>query len=79
MVKRLLIFLIRIYQKWLSPLLGQRCRFYPSCSSYAKESLETHGALKGGWLTLRRLVKCGPWHPGGLDEVPGQGADSGER
>ena len=62
--------LIRGYQIFVSPLLGPRCRFYPSCSSYALEALAAHGAARGIWLTLRRLGRCHPWHPGGYDPVP---------
>ena len=65
-----LIALIRVYQLFLSPLLGNHCRFYPSCSQYAREALERHGVLLGGWLAIRRLSRCHPWHPGGLDPVP---------
>lgn len=61
---------VRFYRKVLSPLIPPSCRFYPSCSAYAVESLTRHGALRGVYLTLRRLLKCGPWHPGGLDPVP---------
>jgi putative membrane protein insertion efficiency factor len=66
----LLLVPVRIYRKWISPLLPPSCRFYPSCSAYAVEALTVHGALRGSWLTLRRLLRCGPWHPGGLDPVP---------
>ena len=69
-MKYLFIFLIRIYQLCLSPFLGQCCRFAPSCSAYAQEAIETHGVLKGTWLMCKRLVKCGPWHPGGYDPIP---------
>lgn len=62
--------LIRSYQLFISPLLGPRCRFYPTCSHYALEALDTHGALKGSWLALRRILRCHPWHPGGFDPVP---------
>lgn len=62
--------LIRFYQLGISPLLGPCCRFYPSCSHYAQEAIDTHGLRCGGWLTLRRLVRCHPWHPGGVDPVP---------
>ena len=65
-----LIALIRVYQLFLSPLLGNHCRFYPSCSQYAREALERHGVLRGGWLAIRRLSRCHPWHPGGVDPVP---------
>jgi hypothetical protein len=57
--------------RWLaSPLIAPSCRFHPSCSEYALEALERHGALRGGWLAARRLCRCGPWHPGGHDPVP---------
>jgi putative membrane protein insertion efficiency factor len=62
--------LIRGYQIFVSPLLGPRCRFFPTCSSYALEALATHGAARGLWLTLRRLGRCHPWHSGGFDPVP---------
>jgi hypothetical protein len=62
--------LIRIYQWTLSPLLGRNCRFYPTCSNYALEAIHHHGVLRGGWLTLRRLGKCHPFHPGGFDPPP---------
>lgn len=65
-----LIFLIRIYRYALSPLMGAHCRFYPSCSCYAQTAIEQHGALRGSWLALRRLARCHPWHPGGVDPVP---------
>jgi putative membrane protein insertion efficiency factor len=61
---------IRIYRHFVSPLLGPHCRFHPSCSTYALEALERHGPLRGGWLALGRLVRCGPWTPGGHDPVP---------
>jgi putative membrane protein insertion efficiency factor len=69
-MKALLLLLLRLYQLCLSPLLGQRCRFYPSCSSYAMEAIAKHGTLKGGMLAARRLGRCHPWHPGGVDPVP---------
>ncbi|MBX3718714.1 MAG: membrane protein insertion efficiency factor YidD [Parachlamydiales bacterium] len=69
-MKYLFIFLVRLYQLTLSPFLGKRCRFYPSCSDYAIDAVKKHGAWKGSWLTAKRLVKCQPWHPGGVDEVP---------
>ncbi|ANF58108.1 membrane protein insertion efficiency factor YidD [Halotalea alkalilenta] len=69
-VSRPLIWLVRGYQYLISPLLGPRCRFWPSCSSYAIEAIETHGPLRGGWLALKRILKCHPWHPGGVDPVP---------
>jgi uncharacterized protein len=66
----LLTGLIGAYQRWISPFLGNRCRFHPSCSVYAKTAIEVHGAAKGSWLALRRLLKCQPFHPGGFDYVP---------
>lgn len=65
-----LLMAIRAYQRWLSPLLGQHCRFAPSCSAYAAHALVSHGLLRGGWLAVRRLVRCHPFHPGGHDPVP---------
>lgn len=62
---------IRAYQLGLSGFLGNRCRFYPSCSSYAMEAIDRHGAVKGSGLALSRLAKCHPLHPGGVDLVPG--------
>jgi putative membrane protein insertion efficiency factor len=62
--------LIRIYQLTVSPLLGPRCRFYPSCSHYALEALERFGFLRGSWLALKRIGRCHPWNPGGIDPVP---------
>jgi len=67
---RLAVILIRLYQWTLSPLLGQNCRFYPSCSHYALEAVTRFGVLRGGWLSARRLSRCHPWHPGGVDPVP---------
>lgn len=61
---------IRAYQYFLSPFLGQNCRFYPSCSVYAQEAIETHGALKGSVLAVKRIACCNPFHPGGFDPVP---------
>ncbi|UJF24689.1 membrane protein insertion efficiency factor YidD [Suttonella sp. R2A3] len=69
-MKWVLIRLIRLYRLVLSPIMGQQCRFEPTCSRYGEEAIETHGALKGGWLTIKRIVKCGPWHRGGYDPVP---------
>jgi len=70
LVVRGLVWLLRIYQVHVSPAFPPTCRFYPSCSAYAVEALTVHGALRGTWLTIRRLLRCGPWHPGGLDPVP---------
>jgi len=62
--------LIRFYQYALSPFLGSRCRFFPSCSAYAAEAVEKYGALRGVVLGLKRLAHCHPWHPGGFDPLP---------
>lgn len=67
---QLLVLFVRSYQLFISPMLGPRCRFHPTCSQYAIESLRTHGALKGTWLTLKRLGRCHPLHPSGYDPVP---------
>jgi uncharacterized protein len=81
-VKYILILLLRGYRWLISPLLmaitqtfmgpdgGQRCRYYPSCSGYALEAVEVHGALRGSWLAVRRVARCHPWAPGGVDNVP---------
>lgn len=69
-MKKFLVFLVRCYCKYLSPLKRPCCRFYPTCSQYALEALEKYGALKGSWLALRRILKCHPWHEGGIDPVP---------
>jgi putative membrane protein insertion efficiency factor len=69
-VKRVLIALLRGYQLAISPMFGQTCRYYPSCSSYAVEAISTHGALRGSWLAIKRLGRCHPWTPGGVDHVP---------
>ncbi|WP_083893610.1 membrane protein insertion efficiency factor YidD [Herbaspirillum sp. B65] len=70
-MKTPLLLLLRAYKLGVSPFLGQNCRFYPSCSDYAAEAVRLHGALKGSLLAGKRLCKCHPWHPGGLDFVPG--------
>ena len=69
-MKRLLLAIIRAYQFLLSPWVGNQCRFYPTCSHYAAEAIERHGAVRGSWLALRRIGRCHPWHPGGMDPVP---------
>ena len=70
MIRRALLRLIAFYSQAISPALPPRCRFYPTCSAYAAEAITRHGAARGSWLALRRLVKCAPWHPGGVDLVP---------
>ena len=69
-MSRLLLALIGAYRRWISPLLGPRCRFAPSCSAYAQEALVRHGAARGSWLAVRRIARCHPFHPGGHDPVP---------
>ncbi len=69
-MKQILIALIRLYQISLSPFFGQHCRFTPSCSHYAIESLQIYGVVKGFWLMIKRLSRCHPWHVGGYDAVP---------
>lgn len=69
MIRRLAIGLLGFYQVALSPRLGRNCRFFPSCSQYAREAIEVHGVLRGSVLALRRLGRCQPFHPGGYDPV----------
>ena len=69
-MKTLLLSILRGYQYALRPLFGANCRFYPSCSDYAREAIERHGTSKGVWLALRRVARCHPYHPGGIDPVP---------
>ncbi|MES9812858.1 MAG: membrane protein insertion efficiency factor YidD [Candidatus Thiodiazotropha sp.] len=69
-MRRIVISLIKLYQTILSPFVGQHCRFYPSCSTYALEALEKHGTLQGLWLSVKRVSRCHPWHEGGVDPVP---------
>ncbi|MGG0341408.1 membrane protein insertion efficiency factor YidD [Priestia megaterium] len=70
MIAKLLPLLIKGYQKGISPFLPARCRFYPTCSQYGVESIKRFGAVKGSYLTVKRILKCHPFHPGGIDEVP---------
>jgi putative membrane protein insertion efficiency factor len=65
-----LVLFVRAYQMVLSPLMPPACRYYPSCSNYAIEALEKHGAWRGGWMAVRRILRCHPFHPGGFDPVP---------
>ncbi|MBD0293020.1 MAG: membrane protein insertion efficiency factor YidD [Jiangellaceae bacterium] len=71
---RLLVVLLKAYRMFISPLYGQVCRYYPSCSAYALGAVQTHGALRGSWLAIRRLARCHPWTPGGVDLVPPRGS-----
>ncbi len=75
---RLLALPVRGYRLILSPWLGWSCRYQPTCSQYALDALESHGALRGGWLALRRIARCNPWGGSGYDPVPGSGCDCGE-
>ena len=70
-MKWLAIKLVRAYQLLLSPVLGNSCRYFPTCSSYMIQAIELHGVFKGGWMGLRRIGRCHPWHEGGIDPVPG--------
>lgn len=70
MMARVLIWIVKAYQLLLSPFFGQQCRFYPTCSHYAVEALQKHGAIRGSYYTLRRLLRCHPWCDGGHDPVP---------
>ncbi|MFO3688537.1 membrane protein insertion efficiency factor YidD [Staphylococcus felis] len=70
MLKTVLIGLIRIYQRFISPLTPPSCRFYPTCSNYTLEAIRVHGAIKGTWLGVKRILKCHPFHKGGFDPVP---------
>lgn len=70
MIDRLLIAMLRTYKRFVSPLLGPRCRFHPSCSQYAMDAIAMHGVARGGWLAARRVMRCHPLNPGGHDPVP---------
>ncbi|RLQ97847.1 membrane protein insertion efficiency factor YidD [Falsibacillus albus] len=72
MLKYIFIKLIRVYQKFISPIKPPSCRFYPTCSHYGLEAVQRFGAIKGGWLAIKRISKCHPMHPGGFDDVPEQ-------
>ncbi len=69
-MKKIMMTLIRFYQREISPLYPPRCRYIPTCSEYALQAVEKYGALRGGWLALRRLLRCHPFHKGGYDPVP---------
>lgn len=68
-MKTILIVLIKGYRKYISPLLGSNCRFHPTCSAYSLQAIEKYGALKGSWLSIKRIVKCHPFHKGGYDPL----------
>ena len=70
MAKSILLFLIRCYRLFISPLFPPCCRFYPTCSTYAMQAIEKYGAAKGGWLAFKRIMRCHPFHDGGYDPVP---------
>ena len=70
MMKTILIGLIRFYQKYISPLKGRTCRFYPTCSDYSLNAIKKYGAIKGSYLAIKRILKCHPFHPGGHDPLP---------
>ena len=69
MLKKILLFVIKIYQKGISPYLGRRCRFYPTCSEYSKQAIIKYGAVKGSYLAIKRILKCHPFHKGGYDPL----------
>jgi putative membrane protein insertion efficiency factor len=69
-VQTIVLALIRFYQRWISIILPSSCRFYPSCSQYTYQAIEKYGVLRGGWLGVRRIARCHPFHPGGFDPVP---------
>ena len=69
-MRAVLLLLIRLYQRGISPLMGSNCRFFPTCSQYTYEAVERYGAAHGTWMGLRRICRCHPWNPGGFDPVP---------
>jgi len=71
-MSKIAVFLVRLYQLCIRPLIGQSCRFYPSCSEYTIEALEKYGVLKGSWLGIKRIVRCNPWNSGGHDPLEGK-------
>lgn len=79
MIKKIFIFPIRIYQKFISPMLGAKCRYYPTCSEYTVQAIETHGVIKGIVLGAYRIIRCNPWSKGGYDPVPPKGKWTNKR
>jgi len=75
---RALLGLLWVYRRLVSPLLPRSCRYYPSCSAYAEQAVRTHGVVRGSWLAIRRLGRCHPWTPGGVDHVPPRRGEAGE-
>ncbi len=69
-MRRWVLAVIRFYQKFVSPLLGNNCRFYPTCSAYTYQAIEKYGVGRGGWMGIKRIVRCNPWNEGGFDPVP---------
>jgi len=69
-MKKAVLFILRQYKRFVSPLLGNNCRFYPTCSTYAYQAIEKYGLIKGIFLGIKRLLKCHPFHQGGIDPVP---------
>ncbi|MBW1892409.1 MAG: membrane protein insertion efficiency factor YidD [Deltaproteobacteria bacterium] len=69
-MRRIILIIIKVYQLAVSPVLGQSCRFYPSCSEYARQAVSQHGSVFGIYLSVKRILKCHPFHPGGFDPVP---------
>ena len=69
-IKALILTILQFYRRFLSPLKAPSCRFYPSCSAYAAEAVTVHGVVRGLWLGVRRVARCHPWHPGGVDMIP---------
>jgi len=69
MIKKILLFLIKIYQKIISPIFGKRCRFYPTCSEYSRQAIIKYGVIKGTYLSIKRILKCHPFHKGGYDPL----------
>ncbi|HEV7179355.1 MAG TPA: membrane protein insertion efficiency factor YidD [Candidatus Baltobacteraceae bacterium] len=78
-MRRFIQLVIRLYQLVISPVLPRACRFYPSCSQYAREAIGKHGTMRGVWLSVRRIGRCHPWHPGGVDLVPERTPSPAER